>query len=307
MGHSDLASYFAYSPNHYDGRRGYEVDTLTPHYMGGNCSVETCGEIFAPTSRRASSNYGIGSDGRIAVYVDEDDGAWTSGNWHNDCRAVTFECANLGDGSLTDACWNSLVALCADICRRYGFEGVQFTGSSDHSEQREGYMLLTMHRWFQETDCPGDWLASRFGELADAINAALGGEPPAPLEPKNNTRGGKLDVDGHGGYNTVLDMQHALGTWEDGVISGQWRGNAEYLWAFDAVEWGAEGSQMVMALQRLIGAGEDGIWGQETSTKLQEFLISKGYSCGDSGADGYFGRDSMRDLQRCLNDGEFHR
>lgn len=303
MGHSNLASYFAYSPNHYDGRKGYDVDTLTPHFMGGNCSVETCGNIFAPTSRQASSNYGIGSDGRIAVYVDEDDGAWTSGSWRNDCRAITFECANLGDGSLTDACWDSLVALCVDICRRYGFEGAQFTGSSDHSEQREGYMLLTMHRWFQDTDCPGDWFASRFKKLADDINAAMGGEPPVPIDPKNNTHGGKLDVDGYGGYNTVLDMQHALGTWEDGVISGQWIGNKDYLWAFSSVEWGAEGSQMVMALQRLIGAGEDGLWGQETSTKLQEFLISKGYSCGESGADGYFGRDSMRALQTCLNDG----
>ena len=304
MSHSDLASYFAYSPNHYNGRKGYEIDTLTPHYMGGNCSVETCGNIFAPTSRQASSNYGIGSDGRIAVYVDEDDGAWTSGSWRNDCRAITFECANLGDGSLTNACWDSLVSLCADICQRYGFEGVQFTGSADHSEQMDGYMLLTMHRWFQGTDCPGDWFASQFEKLARDINAVLGSGTPV-VEPKNNTRGGKLDVDGYGGYNTVLDMQHVLGTYEDGVISGQWSGNKDYLWAFSSVEWGAQGSPMVMALQKKIGAGSDGIWGRETSTKLQEFLISRGYSCGEAGADGYFGRDSMRALQNCLNDGKF--
>lgn len=301
MGHSDLASYFAYSPNHYEGRKGYEVDTLTPHYMGGNCSVETCGNIFAPTSRQASSNYGIGSDGRIAVYVDEDDAAWTSGSWRNDCRAITFECANLGDGSLTDACWDSLVALCADICRRYGFVGVQYTGSADHSEQRDGYMLLTMHRWFQSTDCPGDWFASRFGELADAINAALGGAAPSSLEPRNNTNGGKLDVDGWGGYNTVLDMQHALGTYEDGVISGQWIGNRAYLAAMTAVEWGAQGSPMVMAMQRLVGAGADGLWGRETSTRLQAHLIARGYD--DSPADGDFGNNSVRALQKCLNDG----
>ena len=113
----------------------------------------------------------------------------------------------------------------------------------------------------------------------------------------------ELDVDGHGGYNTVLDMQHALGTWKDGVISGQWSGNREYLWAMDSVEWGGQGSQMVMALQRLVGAVADGIWGKETSTKLQDRLIAGGYFCGDAGADGYFGRCSVRALQQCLNDG----
>ena len=308
MGHSKLASYFAYSPNHYNGRKGYVVDTLTPHFMGGNCTVETCGTIFAPTSRRASSNYGIGSDGRIAVYVDEANAAWTSGSYKNDCRAITFECANLADGSLTNACWNSLVALCADICRRYGFKGVQFTGSADHSKQREGYMLLTMHRYFQDTDCPGNWFAARFGKLAEDINAAMGGAAPTPAEPKNNTQGGKLDVDGYGGYNTVLDLQHALGTYEDGVISRQWYGNRDYHWAIERTQvdydYGEGGSTVVKALQLLVGADDDGQWGKDTSAKLQEHLIGKGYSCGECGADGIFGRDSVRALQRCLNDGK---
>ena len=122
------------------------------------------------------------------------------------------------------------------------------------------------------------------------------------VKPANNTGGGKLDVDGWGGYNTVLDMQHALGTYEDGVISGQWSGNREYLSAMTSVEWDADGSPMVAALQRLIGAEADGLWGKETSTKLQKRLISKGYN--DSPADGYFGNCSVRALQKCLNDGK---
>lgn len=304
MGYSSMVCYEAFSPNHYDGRRGYEVDTLTPHYMGGNCSIETCGNIFAPTSRQASSNYGIGSDGRIACYVDEDDGPWTSGNRYNDLRAITFECANYGDGSLSDACWESLVSLCADICRRYGFRGAVFTGDTDYDDVPDGYMLLTMHRWFQSTDCPGDWFASRFGQLADDINAAMDGETPS-FTPRNNTHGGELDVDGHGGYNTVLDMQHALGTYEDGVISGQWLGYRDDFWGMESVEWGGQGSRMVMALQDKIGTWSDGIWGPETSGKLQEYLIKKGYSCGSSGVDRCFGSESVKALQRCLNDGNF--
>lgn len=304
MGYSSMVCYEALSPNHYNGRKGYEVDTLTPHYMGGNCSIETCGDIFAPTSRQASSNYGIGSDGRVACYVDEDDAAWTSGSWRNDCRAITFECANYGDGSLSDACWESLVQLCADICRRYGFDGVVYTGGTNYYEVPENHMLLTMHRWFQETDCPGDWFAGRFNQLADDINAAMGSDTPS-YEPHNNTHGGKLDVDGIGGYNTVLDMQHALGTYEDGVISGQWYGNKDYLWGMESVEWGAQGSPMVRAMQEKVGAYVDGIWGENTSKSLQQYLIDKGYEVGEAGCDGYFGRESVKGLQRCLNDGEF--
>ncbi|MBP3883628.1 MAG: hypothetical protein J6D54_01645 [Olsenella sp.] len=129
-----------------------------------------------------------------------------------------------------------------------------------------------------------------------------GSHTPAP---RNNRDGGELDVDGIGGYNTVVDMQHALGTVEDGTISGQYGVNREYLWGFDAVDLNGGGSQMVQALQARIGASVDGIWGFETSVKLQEYLIAKGYSCGDSGVDGYFGRDSVRALQRCLNEGRF--
>lgn len=302
MGFSSLATYFAYSPNHYNGREGYARDTITPHYMGGNCSVETCGAIFASTSRRASSQYGVGSDGRIGGYVDEDDGAWTSGSWRNDCRAITIEVANLGDSSITNAAWASLVALCVDICRRYGFVGLQYTGSADHSQQREGFMLLTMHKWFQDTDCPGRYLSQQFARLASEVTAALGSGEVPTIEPKNNAQGGKLDVDGYAGYNTILDMQHVLGTYEDGTISGQWSGNKDYFWGFTSVEWGAQGSPMVKALQGLVGAGADGLWGKETSTKLQEYLVALGY---EIEVDGYFGRESVKALQRSLNDSTF--
>lgn len=304
MGHSSLATYVNLSPNH-SGKRSRKIDTLTPHYMAGNLSIETCASIFKPVSRQASSNYGIGSDGRIGVYVEEENRAWTSGSGANDHRAITFECANLSDGSLTDACWESLVKLCADICRRYGYSGAYYCGSADYNSLPDGYMLLTMHKWFQNTDCPGPWLSHQFARLAKEINEFLSSGDSPTVTPHNNTQGGKLDVDGWAGYNTILDMQHSLKTYEDGHVSGQWIHNKDYLWAITDVDWNATGSPMVQALQAKVGAGIDGIWGQETSKKLQEMLISLGYSCGDSGADGYFGNDSVCALQNCLNDGKF--
>ena len=116
----------------------------------------------------------------------------------------------------------------------------------------------------------------------------------------------ELDIDGSAGHLTVHKLQEALGTYADGVISGQVAECYQYRRNVYSIEHdGGSGSQVVEAMQALIGAGVDGLWGRETSTRLQEYLIGKGYTCGDSGADGYFGPDSVIALQRCLNDGAF--
>jgi len=117
---STLVSFIKISPNK-TSPRNHKIDTITIHCMAGNLSVETCGNVFAPTSRKASSNYGIGSDGRIALYVDEKDRSWCSSNAANDNRAITIEVANDGgapDWHISDKALNSLIALVTDICKR---------------------------------------------------------------------------------------------------------------------------------------------------------------------------------------------
>ena len=170
---SSLVSYTAISPNT-SGLRSNPVSKITVHHMAGNLSVETCGEVFAPPSRQASSNYGIGSDGRVACYLEEEYHPWTSSSWWNDDRAITIEVANTTEGvrdgtwSVSDAAWESLVALCADICGRYGFE-LAFTGDQ--------YGSLTRHNFYAPTNCPGPYIEARTGELVERVNAIVrGGE-----------------------------------------------------------------------------------------------------------------------------------
>lgn len=172
MSNSKLISGILRSPNHYAGRQ-YSITRITPHYMDWYTDAETCCESFLPTSRRASSNYCIGKDGEIWLCVDEENAAWTSGNYDNDNRAITIECANYMDnanghvvGQLPDKTWNSLVQLCADICRRNNIPSLHYTGDLNGN--------LTMHKWFQDTDCPGPWLSKQFGKLANEVNAILG-------------------------------------------------------------------------------------------------------------------------------------
>ena len=83
---SSLVSYTKLSPNH-SGQRTHSIDRITPHCVVGQCSVETLGNIFLPTSRQASCNYGIGVDGRVGMYVEEKNRSWCSSSSANDQRA----------------------------------------------------------------------------------------------------------------------------------------------------------------------------------------------------------------------------
>lgn len=175
MKYSNLVSYTKISPHKY--KRTAPVSKITVHHMAGDLTVETCGEVFQ-TTRQASSNYGIGSDGRIACYVPEDYRALTSNNYDNDNRAITIEVANCSGGpdwKVSDKAFAALIDLCVDICTRYNFQ-LNYTGNKSGN--------LTMHQWFAPTLCPGPYLKARFPEIANKVNARLGAEPaPTPVTP----------------------------------------------------------------------------------------------------------------------------
>ena len=137
--------------------------------MAAPWSGKQCADYFAQNTRQASSNYCIGINGDIACSVEEENAAWTSSNWLNDSYAITIECGNINNatGEMTQATWNSLVNLCADICRRYGFT-LGYNGTASGS--------LTTHKMFASTACPGAWLEARMSQLAKEVNAKLKGQ-----------------------------------------------------------------------------------------------------------------------------------
>lgn len=200
MTKSSLCTYANITGNRNSGRSGNRVCKITPHYMAAHWTGRQCADYFAATARQASSNYCIGYDGDIAMSVDEDDRAWTSASKWNDDRAITIECANNADSSLTDATWAALVNLCADICRRYGFR-LAYDGTRNAT--------LTEHRMFSSTDCPGAWLHARMGQLASEVNAILdGGSAPAvaPSAPAEQpSASGKEGTGFNGTYRCTVD------------------------------------------------------------------------------------------------------
>lgn len=167
MSNSSLICYTKLSPN-CSKPRNKPISKITIHHMAGNLSIEQCGNVFAPTSRQASSNYGIGSDGRIGMYVEEKNRAWTSSNAQNDNMAVTIEVANDvvgGNWHISDKAMESLINLCVDICKRNGIEKLNFTGDKNGN--------ITMHKWFAATACPGAYLESKFPYIANEVNKRL--------------------------------------------------------------------------------------------------------------------------------------
>lgn len=173
---SPLVDCTVYSPNH-SGERTYSIERITPHCVVGQLAAERIGDCFR-VGRNASCNYGIGFDGRVCLVVDEANRSWCSSSNANDQRAVTIECAsdNKYPYKFTQACYDKLVELCVDICRRNGKSKLLWFNDRDKTLSyvpSKDEMVLTVHRWFANKSCPGDWLFSRMGDLAKRVTECL--------------------------------------------------------------------------------------------------------------------------------------
>ena len=183
---SSLVSYTKISPNR-TSPRNHKIDCITIHCVVGQCSVETLGNIFAPTSRQASSNYGVGYDGRIGMYVEEKDRSWCSSNAANDHRAITIEVASdtTHPYAVKDKALAALIELVADICKRNGIKKLVWsTNKSDRVNHKNG-CNMTVHRDYANKSCPGDYLYNKHGYIAEEVNKRLGvtTTTPAPTTP----------------------------------------------------------------------------------------------------------------------------
>lgn len=220
MSNSKLISYTQLSPN-CNKPRTHKIDKITIHHMAGNASIETCGMGFADPNRRGSSNYGVGTDGRIGLYVDEANRAWTSSNAENDHRAVTIEVANDGgepDWHVSDKALEATIELCVDICKRNNIAKLNFTGDKSGN--------LTMHKWFTPTVCPGPYLESKFPYIAQEVNRRLG--ETTATEEKKYYRVRKSWDDPKSQLGAFLNLSNAKNACKEGYTVYDWTGKAVY-------------------------------------------------------------------------------
>ncbi|WP_322173155.1 N-acetylmuramoyl-L-alanine amidase [Acutalibacter caecimuris] len=195
MSNSNLVNYTRISPNR-NSPRNHAIDRISIHCVVGQCTAERIGEIFAPESREASSNYGIGLDGRIGMYVEEKDRSWCTSSGANDHRAVTIEVASdtAHPYAVKTAAFSALLDLCTDICKRNGKKRLLWFGDKEKTlayTPKADEMVLTVHRWFANKACPGEYLYSRHGEIAEEVTKRLAAadkpaEPTAPAGTGDN-------------------------------------------------------------------------------------------------------------------------
>lgn len=235
---SPLATYQNISPNSY-GQRNHSIDRITPHCYVGKVTAKQGVDYFKNPNLQASCNYVIGTDA-IGLCVPENYGSWCSSNMTNDMRAITIECASetASPYAFPAATYNMLVNLCVDICKRYGKKKLLWFGSREKTlayTPKSDEMVLTVHRWFAQKACPGDWMMSKMPELAAVVTKRLNPEEeiPVPKTIKIGSKGklvkwlqvylGGLTVDGKFGAKTkaaLIKWQKAKGVANVGQPDG---------------------------------------------------------------------------------------
>lgn len=193
MSNSSLVSYTKISPNKTSPRQ-QKIDRITPHCVVGQLSAESICGCFISPSRQASCNYGIGTDGKVSLCVEEKDRSWCSSSGANDHRAITIECASdmTAPYAMNGNVYESLIKLCVDICNRYEKSKLIWFGDKDKTlnyAPKSDEMIITVHRWFENKSCPGDWLYNRLGNLATEVTKRLTG---------SSADTGKVDVPSDG-------------------------------------------------------------------------------------------------------------
>ncbi len=193
---SKLVNYTRISPNR-SVNRNHKIDTISIHCVVGQCSVETLGSIFASSSKEASSNYGIGYDGRVGLYVEEKDRSWCTSSSSNDNRAITIEVASdtYHPYRVKDVAYKSLIKLLVDICKRNGIKKLVWSTNKSERMNHLNGCNMTVHRDYANKSCPGDYLYNLHGQIAKEVNSQLGsGTSSTPKKTLHRVRKSWKDV-----------------------------------------------------------------------------------------------------------------
>jgi hypothetical protein len=281
-----------------DRPKGVTIDGLNVHHWA---STNMSGfNRLVRSGDPASANYLILNSGSLIGSVSERYRAWTTSAYANDDDKITVEIQNQTAGPnwrISDAAYDTLVRLYADLANYYGFNPV------GHIKGHRDYGVATA--------CPGPYLHPRLGDVAREA-AKLSGKPSKPKSPKPvrpfNPEKDKLEVDGRWGGDTTSKLQALLETTVDGKVSNQTRAwkaqnpglTAGWDWTGSA---GDGGSQLIVAYQKLLKKRDrydgkvDGKVGPNFFTGLQRDLRTP--------VDGRVSNPSrmVAELQRRLNQG----
>lgn len=213
MSNSSLVTYTKITKNK-TSPRTHTIDTITIHCIVGQWTAKQGCDYFASTDRQASANYVVGKDGSIGLSVDEKDRSWCSSNAVNDHRAITIEVASdtTHPYAITDAAYNALIELCADICKRNGIKKLIWSTDKNTRVNHLNGCNMTCHRDFANKACPGDYIYNREGAIAEAVNKKLGAATSTPTAPTTDSGLKVGDVVNFTGTKHYANANAASGT-----------------------------------------------------------------------------------------------
>lgn len=202
---SDLVTYKNIS-KHKTVNRTHNIDTITIHCFVGQVTAKQGCDFFASTLKECSANYVVGFDGSIGLSVEEKDRSWCSSNRENDMRAITIEVASGTSEpySVTEQAYNALIKLLVDVCKRNNIKRLLWRNDKSLIGQVDK-QNMTVHRWFAKKSCPGTYLFSNMGEIADAVNAELNKEAN-----KNNRTIYRVQVGAFSVYENAVRLRDEM-------------------------------------------------------------------------------------------------
>lgn len=270
MANSSLVSHVKLSP-HFTKMTNKKINKITIHHAAGIIDIYNMGSWFAQKATKASANYGIDSEGRIALYVNECDRAWTSSSSANDGQAVTIEvsnCSGAPDWKISDKAYAAIIDLCVDVCKRNGIKALDYTGDKNGN--------LTRHNMFAATGCPGPYLQGKLSDIAAEVSKRLG----AVVAPQ-------VHVLALGDYGPeVKDLQEKLLKLKYDL--GKWGADSDF---------GSSTQKAVKKFQKDSGLTQDGIVGPQTYAALEKALKKL------ADDENYTLEEFVTDVQRCLGAG----
>lgn len=308
---SPLVSYTLLSPNN-SGTRTHSIDRITPHCVVGQCTVQALGQVFYPTSRQASSNYGVGYDGKVGMYVPESKRSWCSSSGANDQRAITIEIASdtYAPYAIKDAAYNTAIQLIADICKRNGKNKLVYfpdkATSLNYSDngQKSNEMLITLHCWFASTFCPGQYIINHLPTMVAKVNKILqGSEPKRTLREEaqymldnninGNARKTQAMADGFTPADVQAEIDLMLGKDIDLAI-------ADLVSVMPAIQSGSQNDSVYYLQRELKRMGYytgsiDGVAGDQTVTAIKALQTNWSKVYGMT-VDGIFGKACWKRL-----------
>lgn len=248
---SSLVTYTKISPNK-TSPRNHKIDCITIHCIVGQWTAQQGCDYFASTTREASSNYVVGKDGSIGLAVEEKDRSWCSSSRENDHRAITIEVASdtTHPYAVTDAAMKALIELVADICKRNNIKELKWKADKSLIGQVDK-QNMTVHRWFADKACPGQYLYDKHSYIASEVNKKLG------VAPRNYLMKGDSGAEVKKLQQNLISLGYSCGSYgADG-------------------DFGVGTENAVKAFQRDNGLVVDGIYGEKSKVKMDEQLAKK--------------------------------